>query len=87
MMKVSNTTHWLLPLNLGKDAIILDDNQSLIMSCIYIFFSIQSLPEGLRNYFELLVVLKHDMEVSPDVLATVWDMDNYDTEDCLTRKF
>ena len=32
-------------------------------------------------------MLKHDMEISPDVLETIWDMDNYDTEDCLTRKF
>ena len=52
-----------------------------------LLFSIQSLPKGLRDYFELLVVLKRDIEISPDVLEIIWDMDNYDTEDCLTRKF
>lgn len=57
-----------------------------VLLCVYLC-SIQSLPEGLRNYFEQLVVVKHDTEISPDVLGTIWGIDNYDTEDCLKRKY
>ena len=45
--------------------------------------SVESLPQNMKQYFELFVVFDHDTLISGDALETIWALDSLDTEDMM----
>ena len=48
--------------------------------------SVESLPDHLKEYFEMFVVFEYDTLVSCDALATIWGLDTLDTEQYMEGK-
>ena len=45
--------------------------------------SVESLPQNMKQYFELFVVFDHDTLISGDALETIWALDSLDAEDMM----
>ena len=48
--------------------------------------SVESLPDHIKEYFEMFVVFEYDTLVSCDALATIWGLDTLDTEQYMEGK-
>ena len=43
--------------------------------------SVESLPDELREYFEMLTVFDYDIAIPVKVFETIWDLDEFDAEE------
>jgi hypothetical protein len=48
---------------------------------------VDSLPEELREYFEMLTVFDYDVAIPLKVLEVIWDVDEFDAEEYMNGRY